>query len=355
MSGLGNRSGFVSRSRHVRLTRRRFVASITVASGCVGFRVAAGDRPGPSEGDAPEGDASRFDAEPPVTALVRSPDGKRIVAGSQAGVTLYDVATLGVAKRIAVGMDQIHAMAFSPDGGRLAVAGGDAGEVGVVEWFDWESHERFGRFHGGSDSFYDVSVSSDGRRWALAGLDETAYVIDDAFETVSRYVQHSRSVLACRFLPGDTQIVTASRDQTLRVWVADDGQPVRTLHNHTADVFSLAVRPGGDGLPMVASASADRTVRLWHPTIGRMVRFARLPAVPLDVAWSPGGEELFAGCDDGRVRRIDPDTVKILDTTDAFAGRVYAVVAGHVDGSCVVGGTSGVRRIGAAVPDEGVE
>lgn len=100
--------------------------------------------------------------------------------------------------------------------------------------------------------------------------------------------------------------------------------------------------------------AVDR-IRLWQPTIGRMVRFARLPAVPLDVAWSRGGEELVAGCDDGRVRRIDPDTVEILDTIDTLEGRVYAVAAGHLDGSCVVGGTSGIRRIGAAVPDEGVE
>lgn len=357
-------------SRFGLMSRRRFAAAVAVGM-LVRFadRVASADRPGSSadatkkaggglkvsDGRDVAGDPERLASEPPVTSLVRSPDGKQLVAGSQTGVAVHDAATLRTLKRFAVGMDQIHALTFSPDGNRLAVAGGDAGERGVVEWFDGDSHARVGRWRGGSDSIYDVGVSGDGRRWALAGLDETGYVIGDAFEIVTRFGQHSRSVLACRFLPGDAQIVSASRDQTLRVWGADDGQPVRTLHNHTADVFSLAVRPGGNGLPTVASASADRTVRLWQPTIGRMVRFARLPAVPLDVAWSRGGDELVAGCDDGRVRRIDPDTVEILETVDALDGRVYAVAAGRVDGSCVVGGTSGIRRIEPAVPDEGVE
>ena len=67
-------------------------------------------------------------------------------------------------------------------------------------------------------------------------------------------------------------------DQSLRVWDQSSGAIVRVLDNHTDEVRDLAPRPRGEGLPMIASAAADRTVRLWQPTIGRLVRFARLPA-----------------------------------------------------------------------------
>ena len=39
---------------------------------------------------------------------------------------------------------------------------------------------------------------------------------------------------------------------------------------------------------MVASASADRTIRIWQPTIGRLVRYVRLEAEPLSIAWLGG-------------------------------------------------------------------
>jgi WD40 repeat protein len=122
---------------------------------------------------------------------------------------------------------------------------------------------------------------------------------------------------------------------------------LRTLDNHTATVHDLAVRPGqpGDAPPLVASVSDDRTLRLWQPTIGRMVRFAKLSSPPLAVAWSADGKRLATSCIDGHLRVLDPDTLQATDLP-ALDGRAHAVAAGAADaGSFVVGGAGAQIKV----------
>lgn len=103
------------------------------------------------------------------------------------------------------------------------------------------------------------------------------------------------------------------------------------------------MRPG-EGLPMVASISEDRTVRLWQPTIGRMVRFARLESAPLAVTWIPDGSRLVVACEDGKVRIIDPDTVTVERVIPAISGWAYTLAV-HPDGTrAIVGGRGGQMK-----------
>ncbi|MGH7129235.1 MAG: WD40 repeat domain-containing protein, partial [Planctomycetaceae bacterium] len=142
-------------------------------------------------------------------------------------------------------------------------------------------------------------------------------------------------------------LITGGLDDTLRVWNAETGQSLRTLSQHTAAVHGISLRPGppAGALPMIASVSRDRSVRFWQPTIGRMVRFARLDeAFPLAVAWSPDGDRLIAACNDGRVRVIDPDTVQVVRNLPALEGWAYSLAV-HPDGQgLAVGGSGGAVR-----------
>lgn len=97
---------------------------------------------------------------------------------------------------------------------------------------------------------------------------------------------------------------------------------------------------------MVATVSGDRTMRLWQPTIGRMVRFAQLDCSPLAVAWLPDGSLVAVAGDDGHVLLIDPDTVKIVNNLPAIGGRAYSLAVHPDDGSLVVGGQNGqLKRV----------
>jgi len=283
---------------------------------------------------------------PHVTAVAFSPSGDQIIVGSQAGVSIRDAATGATVRAIATELDNVHDLRFSPDGRVIAIAGGTPGESGAVELVQWPSGRLRERIEKHDDVVYQVDFARDGSRWVAASADEVCTVYEMGSDRPSaRFTKHSRAVLAVTMLPDGETAVSASRDETLRVWDTKTGNSLRTLHNHSRDVHALALQPDGGSLPVVASASADGTVRFWQPTIGRMVRFARIASEPLTIDWVANGTKLVAGCRDGKARLVDPVTVKIVETIDVSEGRLFAMdVDPTSDGRVVIGGTRGLMR-----------
>jgi WD40 repeat protein len=189
-----------------------------------------------------------------------------------------------------------------------------------------------------------------------AGADRMVHMIDAKHGRLLEQLDgHSRPVLAAAWLADGCTLVTAGVDQTLRVWEPADMDDsagadskrlvaLRTFDNHTGAVHALAARPAAEGAgpPMLASIAADRTLRLWQPTIGRMVRFARLESEPLSLAWTRDGRRIAAGCVDGHVRVVDPDTAEIVADLAGIDGWAYTLVAApDEDDAMLVAGADG--------------
>lgn len=286
-------------------------------------------------------------ATPPVTALAISPDGREVVVGSQAGLEVRTWPGLEPARSLGTELDHVHDLAFSPDGKTLAAVGGTPARRGTVELLRWPSGELVRRFSPHRDLIYAVTWRADSAAVATAGADSAVWLHPVAGDVAGRKLDgHSRGVLAAVFLPGDAGLLSAGVDASLRLWDHRTDSVMRTLSHHTQSVNDLAVRPvGGMGLPFVVSVGDDRTVRFWQPTIGRLVRFARLTTIPFAVVWTPDGQAVVVACKDGRVRRIDPDTAQMIDDQPAVEGPAYALAVAP-NGALVVGGANGaVKRV----------
>jgi WD40 repeat protein len=72
---------------------------------------------------------------------------------------------------------------------------------------------------------------------------------------------HTNWVTACAVTPDGRHVVSASEDQTPKVWELASGRPVATLQGDTNWVMACAVTPD---VRHVVSASEDHTLKVWE-------------------------------------------------------------------------------------------
>jgi WD40 repeat protein len=238
-------------------------------------------------------------------------------------------------------MPNLHALAFRPDGRMLAVAGGAPGQSGTVQLRAWPSGRLQRTLTGHRDLIMAMAFGPDGKRLATGSADHTIRVWDLEGGGAARVLTgHAGPVLAVAFSPDGRWLASGSADHSVKLWDGTTGQLQRTLAQHTGAVTALAFAPGGR---LLASAGTDQTARVWQPEIGRLVRTLRHDAPLHDLAWASCG--IVTAAADGRVRLLASETGSLLHTFPTVPGPIYALAVRPDGGAVAAGGVEGTIRL----------
>jgi WD40 repeat protein len=259
-----------------------------------------------------------------VWSVSFSPDGQRLAsaggreADDKGEVKVWDMKTgqEALAWSLTRAVRCVH---FSPDGLRLATSGQDMLQV-------WDAQTGLEQLPLGSDdrAAQAVAFSPDGRRLASLGGNLSMHpdpevMVWDAHsgQEILRLRGHVAGLRTLTYSIDGSRLASAGLDQTVKLWDTETGQAVLTLRGHFDNVFGLAFSADGYQL---ASASVDNTVRIWDATpleqepTPEYLTLRGHPGAVTDVAFHPNdGRSLASAGTDGTVRLWDAWSGKTLD------------------------------------------
>lgn len=242
-----------------------------------------------------------------------SPDGRLAVTMSESNLARIWDTTTGQPVTVLKDLNQdlVTTVAFDPRGSRLMTTAHSQAQAQV-----WDT--RSGRRLSTLTGVRSAEWSPDGTKVVTASLDDTARIWNaETGQELRILAGHTGGLITATFSPDGQRVLTAALDGTVRVWDPQTGGELARRDLHTGAIFSTAFSPDGT---RVVTAGEDRNAYLWewatdHPPImlaghRREVVFAR---------FSPDGQYVVTAGD------------KTAHLWDADDGTGLATLRGHTD------------------------
>jgi eukaryotic-like serine/threonine-protein kinase len=281
-----------------------------------------------------------------LAAVAFSPDGTRLAtAGHDWDVTGWDAAALKpvrIFKAQTKGTGRWTSVVFSADGNWLA-AGSLAGLVRV--WDTTTAQEHFSTLTPNAAGVFGLAFGGPEDRILAAGTaDNTIHGWYTRSGMPAFSLRgHTRAVQAVACSPDGRCLASASLDATVRLWDLSRRDDDLTLRGPNQGVTSVAFTPDGARL---ASATRDRALKVWDVASGKAVlTLWRLPEAVHGLAIRPDGGQLACAGDDGMIRLRETASGREVAALRGHAGRVQAV-AFRPDGAALASaGADGTVRV----------
>lgn len=256
-----------------------------------------------------------------ITTIAFSPDSQQLASASDdKTVMLWEPKREETAKNSECHFPRVNCIAFSPDGRQLA-SGSDGG---LVRLWNTATGAELCVLKGHRQEITFVTFSSDGQQLASSSDDRTIRLWDLKSASVLQIFQDTSTPDVLAFSIDGQQLASANGNKIVRLWDLQTGAALQTFEGHV-DVIKNAENSqyvitslafSFDGLQL-ASASLDKTVRLWSPNTGDELQTLYHSDGIRTVSFSSDGRKLASASDDGQILASSSanHTVRLWDTS----------------------------------------
>ena len=211
-----------------------------------------------------------------ILTVALSPDGLRVLSGGgfradpgDRTVNVYDVETGRCLHRLEKHHGGIFTVGFTPDG-RLAVSGGQDHRLRV---WDVAAGRRLRTFVDAGNQIDAFALTPDGRAVVSTGPVQpgvapvmSLWSLDTGHRLKMFRTFRQRFVKAMSFTPDGRRLVLALQaDWRIHVWGLTDSDEPRSFAAHSDEISALAITPDGR---RVMSAGRDESIRVWDIDTG---------------------------------------------------------------------------------------
>ena len=264
-----------------------------------------------------------------VSTVVFSPDGKRIVTGSDdKTIRIWDAATGRQIGEPLIGhTERITSVAFSYDNKRIVSGAFD----GTIRIWDVITGKQIREIIVGNDYkglITSVSFSPDGKSVVSGACDSTIRIweVTTGIQIGNSLLGHTDAVNSVAFSPDGKRIVSGSWDNTVRIWDVTTGIQVgNSLVGHNGAVNFVSFSPDGVN---VVSASMDETVCIWNAITGKRIRI--IEGLHFGGSGHPMGIQSAEFSFDGN-KIVSGVASNLVEIWDASTGWSLGLWRGHTD------------------------
>jgi WD40 repeat protein len=199
---------------------------------------------------------------------------------------------------------------------------------------------------GHTSGLTSAAFNPDHSRLVTASYDNTARIWDgETGKQIAILAGHRSRVTTASFSPDGARVITASDDGTARIWDAATSREVLTFTGHKFGVQSARFSPDG---ARAVTASLDGTARVWDAATGREIVALHSQRGPMYSAeFDSSGARVLTASADGTARLWDAATGAELLEMGGHDGEMSSA-AFSPDGSRVVTTSGAAARIWSA-------
>lgn len=290
-----------------------------------------------------------------VNQAAFSRDGQRIVTASDDGTARVWDAASGQPLAVAQGHRKgVYQAAFSPDGKLIATSSKD----GTARLWEAQTGRELRVLPSQGGEVTNVAFSPDGQYLVASSLNfqDSQGVEQPGTARVWRVATGERvaelgdtaygGVWSADFSPDGRWLVTASEDNTARLWEVGSWRKRADLIGHSGRVSRAVFSPDGR---QILTASADLTARLWDAaTAQSRFELAGHTAYVLDGNFSPDSKSVVTTSLDGVARLWDTEKGRELAVLRGHTAGVFSGMFDHSGQWVLTSSGDGTARIWAA-------